>query len=128
VGFRVEPTHYKLNFADEDLAGLEVTARSLPIRDFLAIQRIAGEADTNPESAEQVLRKLAGVLVSWNLEDETGEAIPPTFEGLESQELPLVLRIFRAWMAAVADVPNRSPGNSNGTATSLEQSIPMAVA
>jgi len=38
MGFRKEATQYKLRFEDPDLDGLEVIAKSLPLRDFLAIK------------------------------------------------------------------------------------------
>lgn len=75
-GYRREPTMYALKFEDPQFEGLEVMAKSLPLGEFLAMQRLQGRAAEDTDAAEQVLRKLASVLVSWNLEDEQGQPVP----------------------------------------------------
>ena len=126
-GYRREPTLYALKFEDDSFDGLEVMAKSLPLGEFFTLQRMQADASNDPDVAERVIRKLADVLVSWNLEDADGNAVPATYDGLAGQELSFVLAIFGAWMEAVASVPNLSPTASNGGGTSLEPSIPMEV-
>lgn len=155
-GYRREKPVYLLRFEDAQFDGLEVTAKSLPLGEFFTLQRLQEQAGADADAAEQVVRKLADVLVAWNLEDDDGQAVPceyavctvsgkpgnpgqpcshhqngaddvPACEytGLVAQDLPFVLAITRAWMEAVASVPNSSGGNSNDGGTSLEQSLPM---
>jgi hypothetical protein len=124
-GFRRERTLFALKFEDPEFEGLEVMAKSMPLRDYFAIQKLQDKADTDPEAAEELLRKLASVIVSWNLTDEDDQPVPPTYEGLAEQELSFVMPVFFAWMQAVASVPNPSPGTSNGSGTSVEDSMPM---
>lgn len=127
MGYRKKRTVYKLVFEDPDLDGLEVVARSVPLESLLSVQRLISTADSNPEDAEALFRKLAGVLVSWNLETEEGETVPCTFEGLAAQEFPFVMEILNAWQAAMVTVPKASPNGLNGGATSPAPSIPMEV-
>jgi hypothetical protein len=124
-GYRRERTLYALKFEDPEFEGLEIKAKSLPMREFFELQKFQAEAESSPEAAEQVIRRMAEVLVSWNLEDEEGQPVPATYEGLADQDMSFVLPVFYAWMDAVASVPNRSRGTSNGSGTSVEGSIEM---
>lgn len=79
-GYRRESPLYKLTFEDEQFDGLEVMAKSLPLGEFFALQRLQVAADNNDvTAAEQVVRKMSGVIVSWNLEDDDGKAVPAEF-------------------------------------------------
>lgn len=124
-GYKRERPLYKLVFADPEFDGLEVMTKSLPLGEFLELQKLQARAAEDPDAAEQVIRRLADVIVSWNLEDDQDQAVPATYDGLLGQDLPFVMVIFQAWQEAVSSVPNRSPDGSNGGGTSLELSIPM---
>lgn len=125
MGFRKQKTLYKLVFEDEQYNGLEVTAGSVSLEQFLALQRLQAQAEESPDASEQILQKLSESLVSWNLENEAGQAQPCTYDGLKAQEFPFVLVIFQAWMSAIASVPKVSLPESNGGGTFPEQSLPM---
>ena len=131
MGFRKQRTIYRLRFEDPSLDGLEVTARSLPLKDFLAINRMTvsatDDAAKQTEQSELMLKKFAEALIGWNLEDEDGKPVPATHNGLLSQESQFVIEIIRAWMEAVAGVPKVSATGLNGGGTYPEQSIPMEV-
>lgn len=130
MGFRKQATLYKLKFEDPDMEGLVVVARSLPLKDFLEINRLGVFEDDPGKQAEQselVFKKFAGALVEWNLETEEGEEVPATYDGIASQELSFILTIIRAWMEAIGNIPKPSQTGSNGSGTFPEQSIPMAV-
>jgi len=131
MGFRKEATQYKLKFEDPDLDGLEVIAKSLPLRDFLAINKLAIAADDNAEKqveqSEVMLKKFSEALIGWNLEDDRGKPVPATYAGLLTQEVSFAMEIIRAWMEAIANVPKPSPTGLNGSGTYPEQSIPMEV-
>ena len=125
MGFRREPTLYRLHFEDPEFEGLEVLAGTLPLKDLLAINKMAKSED--PEDQMNMFRKFARALVEWNLEDDKGKPVPATFDGLLSQDVGFVNEIIRAWMEAVSNVPNSSRGNSNGVRNSTELSLPMEV-
>lgn len=124
MGFRAAPTIYKLVFEDQ-LAGLEVMVKAVSIKEFLALQRDLGEADSSADSADRFLKRMAGALVSWNLEDEKGKPVPANLDGLQRQELGLVMKIVTSWMGVVASLPNSSSASSNSGGTPLESSMPM---
>lgn len=135
---------YKLVFTEEDMAGLQVRAKSLPLGAFMDLIDLAGrfdEADASDLSAEdaKALRQLfegfAEALVSWNLEapvyDDDGTVVgstpvPATVEGMYTQDMEFVMAVIKAWMDAVAGVSAPlAPGSPSG-AQSLEASMPMA--
>jgi hypothetical protein len=127
-GYKREPTLYNLQFeGDPSFDGLEVMAKSLPLKEFFALQKLQSVADSDPDAAEKVVRAFAGVLVSWNLTDEADQPVPASYDGLIEQEYGFVLRIFAAWMGAISSVPNLLLPGSNGGGTSPEPSIPMEV-
>lgn len=157
AGWKAQPTIYRLNFEGDQFEGLTVEAKSMPLGGFFGLQELQARAETDLDAAKQVIRRLASVLVAWNVEDEHGQPVPAVYAvckvsgkpgepgaacpecasgdgspacdytGLVGLELPFVLQIFRAWMQAVASVPNPSPPPSNGGGTFPEQSIPMEV-
>ena len=108
-----------------------MVAKSLPLRDFLAINKLAMQTENDPvkqsEQSELLLKKFSEALISWNLEDEHGKPIPATYAGLLSQEVQFAMEIIRAWMEAIATVPKSSGNKLNGTGTYPELSIPMEV-
>lgn len=124
-GFKVPTTVFKLTFEDEQYAGLVIKAKSLPLREFLALQD--GKAGNDAEMTRKFIGKLAGAITEWNLEDDDGNPIEVSEESLSGLELGFVLTIIEAWMGAVASVPKHLSGNLNGTGTSPMPSIPMAL-
>lgn len=133
MGFRKEPTLYKLKFEDPQYNGLEVIAKSLPLGDFLEFNKMSAEVTVENANSPEMVKKsgmmftlFAANLVSWNLEDENGKPVPSTYKGVVSQEMGFILDIIKAWMDAVADVPKHSKNGSNSGGTSRVPSLPMA--
>jgi hypothetical protein len=129
MGYQRPVKAYRLKFEDPDLAGLEVTVRSVAISEFLKMTELAGAAD-DPKvaaaSAGEVFHVLAGALMEWNLDDAAGQPVPATYEGIISCELDFVMMIVNAWLSAMSDVsPPLLNGSSAGTTSALEQSMPM---
>ncbi|MFG2913360.1 hypothetical protein ACGF0D_10775 [Kitasatospora sp. NPDC048298] len=129
--FVVRPKAYRLVFQDADLAGLEVTARSLNTGQFLEFQaarlrQASGGAAAEP-ATQTMLQMLADAIVSWNAQDEDGRPIPPTMDGLCGLELDFNMAIISAWMDAINGVPAPLSGTSAGGQPSVEASIPMDV-
>jgi len=123
---------FKLKFADEEMDGLEVRARSASMERYLEIAQIQDAIDEadSPSAAEyDVIRRLgaqlAEHLVDWNLQEEDGTPVPCTADGLMSQDMLFVYAIVEAWMEAAAGVSAPKAQNSNGGPPSVEASLPM---
>lgn len=80
------------------------------------------------------VRKLYGTfadnLVSWNLEDEDGNPVPTTYEGICSLETRFAKKLLNAWRDAMTAVDNplhsgSTSGGPSRKAAPLELSIPM---
>ena len=132
MGFKVQRKAYRLAFKGTEWDGLEVTARSLTTGQQLELEsariaRAAGGADGDA-GTERMVRLFSGALMAWNAEDEdTGEPIPTTYEGVLSQDVDFVLAIIAAWNRAMNELPAPLSGTSSGGAPSVEASIPMDV-
>jgi len=132
MGFRAPSTIFKLNFKGE-LEGLEVATKSVPTGDLMDLMRMAVSlgsrgSDIKPEDMDAVNSLFAGfakALLSWNLEDEEGEPIPATLEGIVGQEFNFVIAIIMTWVEAVAGVNIDLEKDSPSGKTSMEGNIPM---
>lgn len=138
MGFKPQRRIYVLEFEKEELNGLEVRARSVPLGQYLDIVEIAevagpdGVDNLTPEQTMKMvgavgnlLESFADVLVSWNVEDEDGAPVPANLDGLRSQEFPFVMEIIQAWVGAVAGASDPLGPESSGGAPSVVASIPM---
>jgi hypothetical protein len=130
MGYKPQRKAYLLRFQGTEWDGLEVTAHNLTTGDLLdseaaRVTRVAG--GTVAEGwVEEMIRRLGGNLVSWNLEDESGQPVPATPESLLSQDSDMVLAIVKAWNSAMSEVPAPLPEPSSaGGQSALEASIPM---
>lgn len=123
MGCRRNPKLYKLRFADDDYAGLEITLRSLTIGEM---RQVRGSSDDEDDSdvLVRMTRMIAQQMVSWNREDETGQPLPPTYESLEGEEPSLINLIIDQWTQAVSGVPAPLEQPSNSGDPSLVESIP----
>jgi hypothetical protein len=126
-GFKRNRTLYELVFTDEDMRGLVVVMKSLPIAGLLRVTRLAAKmTGDSPDLTEvdEMFRVFADCLVSWNLEDDIGD-VPTDYDGVASQDLDFITKIITAWMEKVGGGvdPTSLPGSSNG-ATSEEAPPP----
>jgi hypothetical protein len=92
VGFRLNRT-YVLEF-EGALAGAEVKIRSTSVGVLLELRDASSE--------KRVAELLASHLVEWNLENEIGDPIPLTVEGVLSLEGVVLGRIAREWYRAAS--------------------------
>lgn len=148
MGFTPPRKVYVLDFAETELDGLEMRARSAPLGMMLQLGASADhfEGVPSPEAMAALpdaekLRLVKGsmgklhelvdmysqVLVSWNYEDENGQPVPATAAGLLTLDPPHLMLIIRAWQAAVAAVPPGSAPTSNAGGPSEVPPLPMAV-
>lgn len=137
MGYVWRGKNYRLVFEGEELAGLEVVARSASVGAYRRIADLATREFSSPPSEadmaeiDNLFTEFAAVLVSWNLEDEapdgTRSAVAANFEGMQSQDLTLIRQIIWAWMEAVAGLAAPLGQPSSGGENSVEESLPMEV-
>lgn len=127
MGYRYEPPAYRLRF--EDHPGLEITARSVSISEYLQVTSLADQMTSNPgkEQIAELFGWFAQRLVAWNLEDGDGKPLPAAVASLMSLDLPFAVKIVLSWVQAVAGVsaplPNASRSGATPQASSLEASL-----
>lgn len=139
-GFRKEETVYALNFPDSSpLAGLRAEIAKLSAGQFTRlaglIAAVTGAPDEEDMDAEQVgalardvdelLRLIGSGLRSWNWEDDGGEPVPATIDGLMSRELEDVILIAGALMDCFSVAPPLPQGSPDGQ-RALEESLGLA--
>lgn len=134
-GYRLQRKTYSLKF--EEYPGLEVTARSVSVGELLQVLQLADQVTGSPDggAVTRLFGWFSNRVVDWNLEDEDGEPVPPTVDGLLGVEFDMALRLVMAWVQAVSAVrlptvtaPTAGPpanGNGTGPASQVEESIPM---
>ncbi|MFD5509105.1 hypothetical protein ACFWIB_15190 [Streptomyces sp. NPDC127051] len=124
MGYTPKRKIYNLDFEGTDFEGLTVSVRGLNTGQYLDLWEAKAEAEAGGETG-RVLYLLAGQLIGWNVEDDQGQPVPPTFDGIKSQDLDLNLAIVNAWTTAMAGVPAPLEPSSSGGGPSLEASLPM---
>jgi hypothetical protein len=136
-GFRRKRRTIKIIFQG-DLDGLEITAYSVSMDTFLEFEELSNryfggktgkdeKASMAIQSFRRMLDMFAGVLVSWNLEDEDGEPVPATREELGREDPGFVFDVIVKWMEAVAGVSAPLSETSSSGETSAELSLPMDI-
>lgn len=135
MGYKPKRTLYKLTFEDPDLAGLEVTARSISVDGLLGMIDMYEQAQGvdaqkfTPEDVKlltDLFARFVKVLASWNIEDDDDQPVPMTVEGLQSLELDFVMQLIEAWISGMVQAPPPLPGSSSSGATSPEASLALA--
>lgn len=125
MGYKREPTIYKLKFEDPEFEGLEIRTKSVPLGVFLDMEELIAQERLDRESLDKLFEHFAGVLVGWNLEDQDDNPVPATIGGLYSQDLVFVRAIIDAWRDAMTDLPAPLAPPSEDGEPSPEASIPM---
>jgi hypothetical protein len=97
-----KPTVYNLVF--DDLDGLEVRAHGTSVgqvKKFMTFK----EGGRSAEQVEELIAAFSKALISWNLEDDGGQPVPATAEGIDDfPDSNLVLAIVNAWVETVTGV------------------------
>lgn len=133
AGFRPARTLYKLDFSRTELAGLEVTTRAVSVDGLTAIIDLAATMDAGDDAGVEDVAKVgelfgrfAAVLVSWNIEDDDGQPVPATREGLGTLYFPFVMTVIMAWITEMSQAPPPLPGSSGSGGSSAEASLGLA--
>lgn len=133
AGYRRPAKVYRLVFKDDDMEGLEVRAKSVPLGGFLDllglanIRSVRGIDPSKVKDVDKLFAAFAKALVSWNVEDDDGNPVPANLGGLMSLDMDFVFAVVLAWMDAIAGVPGPLGRPSNGGEPFPEASLPMVV-
>ena len=129
MGYKRGPRIYKLIFDDPEYEGLEVRASSLTIRKLREIVNLRGLDSNNPHEAnkasDRMFSTFADCLISWNLEDELGNPVPATLEGIENQETDFIMPIIGVWMDTITGATGPLDQTSSDGELFPVGSIPM---
>lgn len=130
MGFKAKRKIFHLVFSDEDMEGLRVTIRSTSMENILLMAEM--DEMTPTALTKEDIAKLRSAfdivsqsMVSWNLEDEDGVAIPATVASLLDQEPEFVMSIIKAWTRAMTQVAAPLAPPSQDGEQFPEGSIPM---
>lgn len=128
MGFRIQEKIYNLIFENE-LAGLNIQATGLPVGAYLKLtSAFKDDNDVNIEAIESAFETFASCILAWNLENDRGEAIPPTVQGLHALPLPVAMSIIGEWVNAIGGVSPELGKDSVSGATFPEGQLPVEVA
>jgi hypothetical protein len=112
AGYKRARRTYIMEFTDPEYEGLEITVRSIPIRNLQHLMSLDPESTdlkVRSESIDQMTRAFAEALVSWNMTDENGEPLPTTLEYIESEDVDFIMSCIAQWMNAISRVDDSSP-------------------
>lgn len=139
MGFQAPRSTLTLKFTDPDYAGFEVVMRRMTIDDTFVfneydlrqfeVRAHAGELSKDEVDARMVLmwERLADAVVSWNLEDDVRNPIPPSAAALRAEEPDFFWTITRAWiMAMTLRVTDDTKAPSSDGKPSEELQMPKA--
>lgn len=107
MGYRKVPTIYELAFEEGDMDGLVVKMKSMKLGRIRRMVALTSDesVEVNDQQLEEMIDLFVDGLVTWNLEDEDGNPIPATREGVEDQEAPFILAILSKWLGVMTGVP-----------------------
>ena len=130
MGFKRAKRRYRLQFDDPELEGFEVVMGSLSIGEFMDLTGSftkvqGGDAAAGADSVSSLLTRFSKSIISWNLEDDQGKAVPATLTGVKGQEMDFIMTVVMAWMDAMSGVDPTSRATANGGGTLPEVSLPM---
>jgi hypothetical protein len=121
MGYKPKRKLITLDFEGTKHDGLEVTMRGLTVGEELELDDMRGK-DSN---GRRIFEMMAGLLHEWNVEDENGQPVPATFEGVCTQDSVFIMEILDALQTANSGVSDPLPESSPSGEPSPVASIPM---
>ena len=141
-GFSIPKRTMVLTFEGTDYEGAEIRLRldssmheALGIQDNLAELQVVQEAAADKAGGNRALTRLLApifrqfgdiIVVDWNLQNDEGEAIPATSEGMLELPAPFAFLIIEQWAQVVTTPPGPLSETSNGSQRSAEQETDLA--
>ena len=123
MGYRKVPTIYTItDIPGED--GLVVRLKAIKIGKLRKLMAVvdSDDDDIEQEQLDEIFKLLEQGLVSWNLEHEdedSGEWVPTpsNMDGINDQELPLIMKILSAWLENMTGVDDELGKDSSSGAS-----------
>jgi hypothetical protein len=128
---------YSLIFKENDpiTDGLVVKTAAPTLLDTLDSRVKQREDESDKAYFDRQYGPLVEAILEWNIEDEEGQTLPVTLDGWYTIDLPVQLRIYKAWSNLEEVVDESSPldsgsgqGSTSGSTTGrnpdIEASIP----
>lgn len=139
AGYRPKTKIYRIEPGGE-YEGLVVRVRSVPVGQFMALADLADGIDAESiagtsldEAAAkfgqigQLFEALADALIEWNVEDDDGQPVPATLEGLYRQDFDLVMFLVGEWIGAMGGISGPLEQKPTGSAPSnVPESLGLA--
>jgi hypothetical protein len=130
MGYTPKRRVFRLRFEDEEYDGLVVKVRSTSVGRLLEFMGfLAMDTDElTPADVEKItglFEAFAEVLVEWNVQDDDGQPVPATLDGVRTQDADFVMAIMRVWFQAVTTAPAPLAPPSSAGAPSVVPPLPM---
>lgn len=124
MGKLVEPTLYKLTFADGPLQGAQVTVASMSVGESWAYNDKIDELGADRYARyRHMVNTLAPLITEWDLEKAPGEPWPLTIEGVLSLPDDWLPALITGWLQAINGVPD--PTGTAAADQAGETQLPM---
>ncbi|MFJ4682061.1 hypothetical protein [Streptomyces sp. NPDC088789] len=120
MGYRPKRKIITLDFADTKYDGLEVKVRGLTVDEELELDDLRSEEG----AGRRLFEMMAGLLYEWNVEDDDGQPVPATLEGVRTQDAAFIHDVLNALQTAGSGVSDPLPEGSLSGEPSLVASIP----
>jgi hypothetical protein len=129
AGYEPERTLYRLDFSQTKHKGLKVTTAAVTLGELMEFVEMADDAEDaiDIKAVRVLLERFGGVLEDWNVTRKE-EPVPPTYEGLLTQEFPFVQFIINAWITEMSQAPPPLQDGSSSGETSPEVPAGLAAA
>lgn len=129
MGVRPERTILNLTFSeDTPLSEVKVKIGCCNIREMNSM--LDQDAGTTGKQVVEANRYVEGLffkyLIEWNLDDEDGNPLPKTQEGMETLEPSILTQLIMSWQTAMMAVPTKSKKQSQNGGISEELSLGLA--
>jgi hypothetical protein len=121
MGYKPKRKIITLDFEGTKHDGLEVTMRGLTVGEELELDDLRGKEGIG----RRIFEMMAGLLHEWNVEDDQGQPVPATFEGVCTQDATFIQEILDALQGSQSEVSDPLPQSSPSGEPSPVASIPM---
>jgi hypothetical protein len=125
MGYNASVSKVNIRFAeDHKYHGAEATLKGMAFGEYTAATGLDGG---DGEDVAASMRRFAGNLLAWNLEDGGGKPIPATEDGLKQVDQGLARAMQNAYVDALIGVHDADPlpQSSPSGGPSLVESVPM---
>lgn len=125
MGYKAK--RYRLVWDDGEYAGLEVTMKPASIGQMMEMEQIGGLDPQKTSVAEirPLIGMLAGLIVSWNVEDDDGQPVPADEDGITGQDIGMLTAIITEFGRRITAVDPTSPNGSPNGAEAVTPTPPI---